>query len=136
MAPERNRSSIKQDRTRDVTVVRFTGRETSLDEETVQRIRDQLLGLADEQSEAHLFLDFGNVEYLSSTALDTLVTLHKKLFALGRHMIVGNLRPQVHEVFAATRLNELLNLRLAGREPGGLPHRRRDSWIETPAKGA
>jgi CheY-like chemotaxis protein len=45
-----------------------------------------------------------------------LVSLHKKQIAGGRHMTVGNLSPQVHEVFAVTGLDKLLNLRLAGQE--------------------
>src|SRR4029077_2637823 len=82
---------------RDVTVVHFTGCNVSLDEESLHRIHDQLLALADELSESELFLDFGNVAYVSGTALGTLVSLHKKLLARGRHMTVGNMSPQVHE---------------------------------------
>jgi anti-anti-sigma factor len=106
----------KEDATGDVTVVHFTGHKASLDDETLYRIHDQLLALAEEPSEADVLLDFGKVEYLSSTALGTLVSLHKKLLARGRHMTVGNLSPQVHEVFAVTRLDKFLDLRLAGRE--------------------
>src|SRR5262249_49495343 len=109
----------KADLTRAVTVVHFTGCPASLDEETLYRIRAQLLALTEERSESELFLDFGNVEYVSSEALDTLVGLHRKLLARGRHLTVGNLSPQVHEVFAVTSLGRLLNLRLAG--PGAEP---------------
>jgi anti-sigma B factor antagonist len=100
----------------DVTVVHFTGCKVALDEETLDRIHDQLLALADEPGEPDLLLDFGNVEYLTSTALGALVSLHKKLLATGRHLTVGNLNAQVHEVFAVTRLDKLLDLRLAGQE--------------------
>ena len=100
----------------DVTVVHFTGCNVSLDEETLDRIHDQLLALADEPSESDLLLDCGNVEYLTSTALGTLISLHKKLVASGRHLIVGNLSPQVHEVFSVTKLDKFLGVRLAGQE--------------------
>src|SRR5215472_10429454 len=116
MAMQFERPPRKEGASGDVTVVHFTGCNVSLDEETLDRIHDQLLALAEEPSEADLLLDFGNVEYLSSTALGTLVSLHKKLLARGRHLTVGNLSPQVHEVFAATRLDKFLDLRLAGRE--------------------
>ena len=96
-------------------VVHFTGCKVSLDEETLDRIHDQLLALADGPSASDLLLDFGNVEYLSCKALSTLVILHKKLLAGGRHMTVGNLSPQVHELFAVTRLDKFLDLRLAGQ---------------------
>jgi anti-anti-sigma factor len=109
----------KEEATRAVTVVHFTGCQVALDEETLHRIHDRLFALADERSESALFLDFGNVEYVSSKALGTLVGLHKKLLARGRHLTVGNLSPQVHEVFAVTSLDRFLNLRLAG--PGAEP---------------
>src|SRR6516164_5306260 len=99
----------------DVMVVHFTGCKVWLDEETLEPIHDQLLTLADEPSESDLLLDFGNVKYLTSRALGTLVSLHKKLLAGGRHMTVGNLSPQVHELFAVTRLDKFLDLRLAGQ---------------------
>src|SRR5262249_6999982 len=105
---------------RGATVVHFTGRTVSLDEETIQRIYDQLLGLADEPTESNLFLDFQSVGYLTSTALDALVSLHKRLLSKGRRLTVGNLDPQVYEVFAVTRLDELLDLRLARQGTRGL----------------
>jgi anti-sigma B factor antagonist len=100
----------------DVTVVHFTGCSVSLDEETLDKIHDRLLALADEPGESDLLLDFGNVEYLTSTTLGTLVSLHKKLLGRGRHLTVGNLSPQVHEVFAVTKLDKCLDVRLAGQE--------------------
>jgi anti-anti-sigma factor len=103
------------DTARDVTVVHFTGRQVALDEEALAHTHDRLLALADEPSQANLLLDFGNVEYLTSTALGTLVRLHKKLLAMGRQLTVGNLSPQVHEVFTVTRLDQFLDLRLAGQ---------------------
>jgi anti-anti-sigma factor len=94
----------------DVTVVHFTGVNVFLDEDTVTSIRDQLYSLADETSQSRLLLDFSNVEYLSSMALATLVTLHKKLHAGGRLLTIHNLTPHVHEVFKATRLDKFLHL--------------------------
>src|SRR5262249_37251018 len=106
----------KEDVSRDVTVAHFTGCKLSLDEETLYRVHDQLLALTEEPSESDLLLDFGNVEYLTSTALGTLVNLHKKLLAGGRHMAIGNLNPQVHEVFVVTRLHKFLDVQLARQE--------------------
>lgn len=108
------RPPMREDTAQDV--VHFTGCKVSLDQETLDHIHDQLLALADEPSESDLLLDFGNVEYLTSTALGMLVSLHKKLLARGRHMTAGNLSPQVHEVFTVTKLNEFLDLRLTGQE--------------------
>jgi anti-anti-sigma factor len=98
-----------------VIVVHFTGRQVSLDGETLLRTLDPLLALADEPSESDLLLDFGNVAHLASLTLGTLVGLHRMLLARGRRLIVGNLSPQVHEVFTAAKLDRFLDLRLAGR---------------------
>jgi anti-sigma B factor antagonist len=109
------RPPMKEGVSHDETVVWLTGRKVSLDEETLDRIHDQLLALADEPSESDLLLDFGNVEYLTSMALGTLVSLHKKLLARRRHMTVENLSPQVYEVFAVMSLDKFLDLRLVGQ---------------------
>jgi anti-anti-sigma factor len=115
------RPSTCADGADEVTVVHFTGSSTALDEVAVQKIHDQLLALADGAGESDLLLDFGPVEYVGSLALDTLVRLHHKLLVRGRRMTVENLRPQVHEVFAVTGLDELLTLRLAGQASGPVP---------------
>jgi anti-anti-sigma factor len=121
MALQPERPTLREDATADVTVAHFTGNKVSLDEETLLGIHDQLLGLADEPGESGLLLDFGNVEYLSSTALETLITLQKKLRATGRHMTIGNVSPQVHEIFAITRLDRFLNVQLAAQEADPAP---------------
>src|SRR5438445_10089698 len=64
----------------DITQVRFTDKRI-LDEQTVQTIRKQLLGLVDELGRRKLLLDFGSVEYLSSHVLGVLVTLNKRVNA-------------------------------------------------------
>ena len=105
-----------------VTVIRFTGCKVALDDEALDHIHDELLALADQPRESDLVLDFGNVEYLSSTALGTLVCLHKKLLARGRHLTIGNLSRQVHEVFSVTGLDKFLDARLAGQEVETVVH--------------
>jgi anti-anti-sigma factor len=127
MALQFERPPVKKDAAGDVTVVHFTGCKVSLDEETLHHIHDQLLAVADEPSESELLLDFGNVEYVSGTVLGTLVSLYKKLQAGGRHMVVGNLSPQVYEALAVTRLDKSLDLRLAGQE--GKPGTEVGPWV-------
>jgi anti-sigma B factor antagonist len=118
MAPQLEHPPRKDDPAAEVIVVHFAGSDVSLDEGTLQQIRAPLLALADEPGASALLLDFGNVQVLTSAALGTLVSLHKKLRGSGRHMTVGNLSPQLHEVFAVTRLDRLLDLRRTGQEGG------------------
>jgi anti-sigma B factor antagonist len=129
---------LKEDRTGDMIVVHFIGSRRWLDDKTLLHIHDQLLALAEEPSEADLLLDLAAVEYVSARALGMLVSLHKKLLARGRHLTLDNLTPQVHEVFAVTKLNRFLNLRLAGQvvesaaEVGRSPRQREERWLEIP----
>jgi anti-anti-sigma factor len=102
----------------EVIVVHFTGSPASLDADTVPGVSDELLALADEPGGPDLLLDFANVDYVSSMALGTLVGLHKKLAAEGRHLTIANLSPRVFEVFAVTRLDGFLDLRRAGEQTG------------------
>jgi anti-sigma B factor antagonist len=55
-------------------------------------------------------LDFANVRFLNSIALTTLLSVHKKLRAAGGNLSVVNVRPEVYEVFAVTRLNTVLQV--------------------------
>ena len=57
-----------------------------------------------------LLLNFGNVEYLSSAALGKLITLNKKLQAVGGRLILCNIDPQIYEVFEITKLDKFFNI--------------------------
>jgi anti-anti-sigma factor len=121
MALDLDPSPLQGEADDEVTVVHFAGRNVWLVEETVRHIQGQLFALATGPSRVDVLLDFGNVEYLSSQALGTLVSLHKKLLAGGRHLGLRNLAPQVLEVFTVARLDRLLDLRPAenGWAPAG-----------------
>jgi anti-anti-sigma factor len=118
MAVQVQNQPLRQRESGDVIVVHFTGCNVSLDEETTDGIRDQLLALANEPSESDLLFDFGNVDYLSSMMLATLISLHKMLLERGRQMTVANLTPHVHEVFRVTGLDKFLDLRSAEQDAG------------------
>jgi anti-anti-sigma factor len=58
----------------------------------------------------HLLLDFGNVAYVNSLELGTLVGLHNRMRAAGGRLTLFNLSDQVYEVFTTTRLQALLGI--------------------------
>jgi len=93
----------------DVTVVNFVDRKI-LDEQNIQTIGDQLFQLVDQEGRRKLLLNFGNVEYLSSAALGKLITLNKKLQAVGGRLILCNIDPQIYEVFEITKLDKFFNI--------------------------
>lgn len=94
----------------DFAVVRFNGSDLWLDDDTVCSIRASLTTIVENGGEARVIIDLGNVEYVCSSFLGVLISLHKKLAAAGRGLEIRNLRPLVHEVFAVSGLDRFLDL--------------------------
>jgi anti-sigma B factor antagonist len=94
----------------DVTVVRFVDRKI-LDELNIQELGQELFQLVEEDNKNRLLLNFQHVEFLSSAALGKLITLDKKVKAHGGKMKLSNIRPEIYEVFAITKLNKLFDIK-------------------------
>jgi anti-sigma B factor antagonist len=94
----------------DVTVVRFIDRKI-LDEASIQEIGHELFNLVEEENRSNLLLNFSAVEFLSSAALGKLITLDKKVKAHGGKLKLTNIRPEIYEVFAITKLNKLFDIK-------------------------
>ena len=93
-----------------VTVVRFVDRKI-LDEANIQELGKELFALVEEENRKSLLLNFSNVEFLSSAALGKLITLDKKVKAHSGKLKLCNIRPEIYEVFAITKLNKLFDIR-------------------------
>ena len=109
MSSQPRRRRLEVEDIGDVTVINFVDRKI-LDEQNIQVIGEQLFGLVDQDGRRKLLLNFGNVEYLSSAALGKLITLNKKLQAVGGRLILCNIDPQIYEVFEITKLNKLFTI--------------------------
>ena len=109
MSSQPRRRRLEVEDIGDVTVVNFTDKKI-LDEQNIQVIGDQLFGLVDGEGLRKLLLNFGNVEYLSSAALGKLITLNKKLQAVGGRLILCNIDPQIYEVFEITKLDKFFKI--------------------------
>lgn len=94
----------------DVTVVRFVDRKI-LDEANIQELGAELFALVEEENRTKLLLNFSAVEFLSSAALGKLITLDKKVKAHNGKLKLTNIRPEIYEVFAITKLNKLFDMR-------------------------
>ncbi len=93
----------------DVTIAKFIDKKI-LDETNIQIVGNQLFGLVDEDARLKIVLDFVNVEYLSSAALGKLITMDKKVKAAKGRLRLCNIRPDIYEVFAITKLNKLFRI--------------------------
>jgi anti-sigma B factor antagonist len=107
-APSQRRLDIEE--VGDVTVARFIDKKI-LDENNIQIIGNQLFGLVEEDGRKKIVLDFTNVEYLSSAALGKLITMDKKVKAASGKLRLCNIRKDIYEVFAITRLNKVFDIR-------------------------
>jgi anti-sigma B factor antagonist len=94
----------------DVTVVRFVDRKI-LDEANIQELGQELFQLIEDQDRKNLLLNFSSVEFLSSAALGKLITLDKKVKVRGGKLKLSNIRPEIYEVFAITKLNKLFDIK-------------------------
>jgi len=93
----------------DVAVVNFNDRKI-LDEAFIQELGQELFALVEKDKRPKLLLNFANVEFLSSAALGKLITLNKKRKAEGVELKLSNIRPEIYEVFAITKLNKLFDI--------------------------
>lgn len=94
----------------DVSVVRFVDRKI-LDEANIQELGQELFQLIEDEKRKNLLLNFSSVEFLSSAALGKLITLDKKVKAHGGKLKLSNIRPEIYEVFAITKLNKLFDIK-------------------------
>jgi len=93
----------------DVTVVRFRDRKI-IDDINIQELGQELFRLIETDNRRKLLLNFSSVDFLSSAALGKLITLDKKVKAHSGVMKLSNIRPEIYEVFAITKLNRLFDI--------------------------
>ena len=94
----------------DVTVVRFVDRKI-LDEANIQELGQELFALVEREKRGKILLNFSAVEFLSSAALGKLITMDKKVKAHSGTLKLSNIRPEIYEVFAITKLNKLFDIK-------------------------
>lgn len=88
---------------------RFTAR-TALDESSSDFFQDVLNRKVDELKPQDLWIDFGNVNFIASVALGTLLALRKKILSRGATLTIFNLQPPVYDIFKVTHLLKLFNV--------------------------
>ena len=93
----------------EVTVVRFRDQKI-LEDINIQELGQELFRLVEIDRREKLLLNFSSVDFLSSAALGKLITLDKKMKALGGVLKLSNIRPEIYEVFAITKLNRLFDI--------------------------
>ncbi len=108
-SPMSTKNRIRVTNVGEITAIQFVDRKI-LDESNIQEMGRELFGLVDDEGCEKLLLNFSNVEFLSSAALGKLITMDKKVKAKSGALKLCNIRPEIYEVFAITRLNKLFDI--------------------------
>lgn len=93
-----------------VSVVRFHDHKI-IEDINIQELGQEMFHLVEVEGRDKLLLNFASVDFLSSAALGKLITLDKKMKAHGGTLKLSNIRPEIYEVFAITKLNRLFDIR-------------------------
>ena len=93
----------------DVTVVRFNEAKI-INAASIAEMGDELFALIDQDKCLRLLLNFSDVEFLSSAALNKLIVLDKKMKGAGGKLCLASLKPEIVEVFQITRLNQVFSI--------------------------
>ena len=94
----------------DVTVVRFRDHKI-VEDINIQQLGEEMFHLVEVDNRDKLLLNFSSVDFLSSAALGKLITLDKKMKAHGGTLKLSNIRAEIYEVFAITKLNRLFDIK-------------------------
>jgi anti-sigma B factor antagonist len=100
--PRRRR--LKVEEVGDVTVVNFVDKKL-LDEQNIQIIKEQLIGLVTEGGRTRLVLSFSNLEYVGSPFLGPLVLLHRHLKLAHGKLVLCDIKPDFYELLEITKLH-------------------------------
>jgi anti-sigma B factor antagonist len=99
----------------DVAMVQFLDKKL-MDQQVIQDLGDELFALVEKEKHQKLLLNFASVEFLVSAALNKLILLDKKVKTAGGKLILCNLKPEIFDVFAITRLTQLFVIKRTEQE--------------------
>lgn len=99
----------------DVGMVQFLDKKL-MDQKVIQEVGDELFALVEKEQRKNVLLNFDNVEFLVSAALNKLILLDKKTKTAGGKLLLCNLKPEIFDIFAVTRLTQLFQIKRTEQE--------------------
>jgi anti-sigma B factor antagonist len=106
---EKRQRRFETDERDGLTIIKFI--DPLLDEQNSWIIKKQVAELVEESEQGPLLLDFRHVKFLSSAALGALLSLHRKAKKQGVDISLCHLAPELEEVFQASGLDEVFDVR-------------------------
>ena len=87
----------------DVVVINFNASRLN-DEENIENLGDDMFSLVQNYNCRKVVASLTVVEYLTSSVLGKLITLHRRLHRSDGRLVVCNLQPTVRELMATSKL--------------------------------
>jgi anti-anti-sigma factor len=101
---------IKLDDVDKVSVIKFVD-EKVMDPGRIEQLGKELMSLTDGKKKKNLLINFENVRFFSSQAINKLIVLDKRIKAAGGKIRLSNLRPEVRDLFSYTNLDSVFVIR-------------------------
>ena len=87
----------------DLLIVGFKMRMLN-DEENIEQLGQELFALVEQYNRMKIALDMSNVDYLTSSVIGKLITLHRKLHRSQGKLVLFSLTAGVHGILATSKL--------------------------------
>ncbi len=100
---------IKVEQLDDIHVVRFAD-DKVMDPARIEQLGGELQRLSDSSESPKVIINFSDVKFFSSAAINKLIVLEKRVRAKGGRMRLTNLRPEVRDLFGFTQLDSLFSI--------------------------
>lgn len=99
-----------------VMVVEFRN-PSLMDPVVLENTARRLYSLIDEEDQRKVILDFEKVQYLSSQAIGILLSMKKKIDALGNgKLVLCGIGPKLAELLKITRLDKIMVIKVSQKE--------------------
>lgn len=94
----------------DVAVVRIKDPKV-MDPSRIEKMGSELLSLVGDEHAGNVLINFENVNFFSSAAINKLIVLEKRIRARGGQIRLSNLRPEVRDLFSYTNLDSMFQIK-------------------------
>ena len=92
-----------------VAIVKFKDTKV-MDPARIEKLGLELLALVETDDTANVLINFENVNFFSSAAINKLIILEKRVRAGGGKIRLSNLRPEVRDLFSYTNLDSMFQI--------------------------
>ena len=104
-----NLDCLELDQVDTVAVVKFRDKKV-MDPSRIEQMGKELLELLEDDENERLLINFDNVSFFSSAAINKLIVLEKQVRAKGGKLRLCNLRPEVRDLFSYTSLDQMFEI--------------------------